>query len=105
MRKLFISQPFSGRPEEEIFAERERVIEFVTSFMGEEFDVIDQFHQEKPKCKRGENRFFYLSNDLIWLGEADLIVFTHDSASAKGCRVEYTVASEYGLNFFILPPL
>ncbi len=95
MKKLFISQPFSGRTEEEVFEERAEILSKIEEIYKEEFSVIDQYHQTAPK---GAGRFYYLSQDVLMMDKADLIAFSPNWKSAKGCRVEHELATEYGLN-------
>lgn len=52
MKRLFISQPFTGKTEEEIFEIRKKVEKFVVDFIGEEVEVIDQYHQDAPPKSR-----------------------------------------------------
>ena len=96
--KVFISQPFQGRTEKEIFDEREQIITNLKKYIPEkEFDVIDQYHQTAPE---GAVKLYYLSQDLLMMCEADLIVFAHDWKRARGCRIENKVATEYGMNIW-----
>ena len=75
MKKLFISQPFSGRTEEEVFEERAKIQRKVEEIQKEEFVVIDQYHQIAPE---GAGRFYCLSQDILMMDEADLIAFSPD---------------------------
>ncbi len=95
MKQLFISQPFSGRTEEEVFEERARILSKVEAIYKEKFSVIDQYHQTAPE---GAGRFYYLSQDILMMDKADLIAFSPDWKLAKGCRVEHELATVYGLN-------
>lgn len=99
MKLLFISQPFSGRTEDEIFDERARILDKVETIYNEEFLVIDQYHQTAPE---GAGRFYFLSQDILIMDKADLIVFGPNWESAKGCRVEHELATAYGLNMIEL---
>ena len=94
MKPLFISQPFSGRTEEEVFEERAKILSKVEEIYKEKFSVIDQYHQTAPE---GAGRFYYLSQDILMMDKADLIAFSPDWKSAKGCRVEHELAVAYGL--------
>lgn len=94
MKKLFISQPFSERTEEEVFEERAKIQRKVEEIQKEEFEVIDQYHQTAPE---GAGRFYYLSQDILMMDKADVIAFSPNWKIAKGCRVEH-VALAYGLN-------
>lgn len=95
VKQLFISQPFSGRTEEEVFEERAKILSKVEEIYKEKFSVIDQYHQIAPE---GAGRFYYLSQDILMMDKADLIAFSPDWKSAKGCRVEHELAVAYGLN-------
>lgn len=94
MKKLFISQPFRGRTEEEVFEERKKIHKIVEEIEKEEFLVIDQYHQIAPE---GASRFYYLSQDILLMDTADLIAFSPDWGLAKGCRVEHELALAYDL--------
>ena len=47
MKKLFISQPMRDKTDEEIRAERARIVEAVTERFGE-VEVIDSFFESAP---------------------------------------------------------
>lgn len=95
--RLFVSQPFHGRTEKEIFEERETIVHFMNElFPGNEYEVIDQYHQEKPD---GEGRLWHLSQDILMMEKADMVVFAPGWEKAKGCRVEHEVAEGYGLKY------
>lgn len=93
--KLFISQPFHGRTEKEIFEERAKIVKKVENIYQEKFEVIDQYHQTKPE---GAGRLYYLSQDILMMEEADIIVFAPGWMNAKGCRVEREVCKSYGFD-------
>lgn len=71
------------------------------SIYKEEFMVIDQYHQTAPE---GSGRFYYLSQDILMMDEADLIAFSPNWKTAKGCRVEHELAVAYGLNMIEVGP-
>ena len=66
MKKLFISQPMSGKADEEILAERKVAIKAAEELLREPVEVIDSFFQEapvdaKPLCGSLESPWsFYL---------------------------------------------
>lgn len=95
MKLLFISQPFSGRTEDEVFEERTKILRKVEAIYKEKFSVIDQYHQAAPE---GAGQFYYLSQDILMMDKADLVAFSPDWKLAKGCRVEHELAVSYGLN-------
>lgn len=92
---LFISQPFHGRTEEEIFEERRRILEKAKLLFGDAIDVIDQYHQEKPD---GEGKLWYLSQDILMMEKATWVIFSPKWKEARGCRIEHMICEEYGFN-------
>lgn len=102
---LFVSQPFKGRTEEEIFEQRRdmiaRFVKMYETFSGEkgEFEVIDQYHQVAPE---GASRFYYLGNNIQMMSQADFILFAPDWREAKGCQMEHTLCDIYDLPFIEL---
>ena len=102
MRKLFVSQMFHGRTEEEIFEERAQIVEKIEHLFEEKFEVIDQYHQSKPE---GSGKFYYLSQDILMIENADIVVFAPNWHEASGCRVEHELCLVYGINAFELGDL
>lgn len=74
--KVFISQPMRGKSNEEIKAERERLIGKAREHYGADIEVIDSFSEGAP---------------------ADAAVFAQDWEGARGCRIENMAAILYGL--------
>lgn len=65
MKKLFISQPMSGKADEEILAERKVAIKAAEELLREPVEVIDSFFQSgpvgaKPLWFIGKSWSFYL---------------------------------------------
>ena len=99
MKRLFISQPYTGRTEEEVFKIREEVEEYVKDIILEDVEVIDQYHQDAPE---NAGRLFYLGNSIKLMGTSDIVCFTEDWKDAPGCRAEMTVCLEYGIPHIII---
>lgn len=94
MKKIFISQPFHGRTEEEIFTERQNLLYILKKNYNEEIEVIDQYHQIKPE---GAGSLYYISQDILMMEKADIIVFAPYWNLSRGCRIEHMIATEYGM--------
>ena len=65
MKKLFISQPMSGKADEEILAERKVAIKAAEELLREPVEVIDSFFQSAPVGAKplwfiGKSLEFYL---------------------------------------------
>lgn len=97
MKKLFVSQPMKGKTDEEILATREKAIESAKAQFsdGEEVEVIDSFFQNAPADARP---LWFLGKSLELLSTADVAYFATGWQDARGCRIEHTCATEYGIN-------
>lgn len=97
--RLFISQPFTGKTEEEIFKQREEVVATVQEVYkgATTIEVIDQYHQE---CDV-DRRLHHLAESIKLMDSADLVYFTKDWKDAPGCRIEHAIAVEYGFHILI----
>lgn len=90
--KVMISQPMRGKTTEQIMAEREALIKELEAQGHEVIDTI--FAEETPKdC---DTAIYYLSKSIEAIGKVDGVVFMEGWADARGCRVEYDVATNYG---------
>ena len=94
MKKLFISQPMKDKTNEEIKAERERIIKEVTDKFGE-VEVIDNFFENAPHDARP---LWFLCKSLELLSTADVAYFAKDWEKYRGCKIEHTCAVEYGID-------
>ena len=94
MKKLFISQPMKDKTNEEIKAERERIIKEVTDKFGE-VEVIDSFFENAPHDARP---LWFLGKSLELLSTADVAYFAKDWEKYRGCKIEHTCAIEYGID-------
>lgn len=87
--KIMISQPMRGKTEEQIRSERE---ELVRQLEKQGHEVIDTVLD----LSEGKTPVHYLAKSIELLAEADAVVFMKGWENARGCRIEYSVASEYG---------
>ena len=95
MKKLFISQPMGGRPDEDILAEREKAIHEAEELLGEPVEVIDSFFRNAPV---GAKPLWFLGQSLELLSGADVAYFANGWQDARGCKIEHTCAVEYGIS-------
>lgn len=109
MLKIFYSQPFHGKTEEEIFNERERVRDYLARLLDHPtIKIIDQYHQWLPndvkERLRDKSDVWYMSQDLLKMAEADLVVFANDWFTSSGCTIEMKTCKKYGYNYIVLQP-
>jgi hypothetical protein len=97
--KVFISTPMNGLTHEEILESIRNSTEEVKSrFKGQKIEIIDSYLKEYNLENAAINTTIYcLGRAILKLSEADLIVFTKGWENARGCRIEYAIAQDYGI--------
>jgi hypothetical protein len=100
--KVFISCPMKGLSREEITQKRASI----TKKLEERFEnitVIDSYFSEFDLMKSSLNVSVYcLGRSIIKLSEADVVVFAEGWENARGCRIEHTIAQDYGMDIILL---
>ena len=92
--KVFISQPMKGKTNEEIKAERLRLIGKVRALYGDDIEIIDSFFENAPAEAKP---LWFLGKSLELLATADVAAFARGWRDARGCRIENICAIEYGI--------
>lgn len=87
--KLMISQPMRGKANEQIKQERETIVK---QLEAEGHEVIDTVLD----LSEGKTPVHYLSKSIEIMADVDGVVFMPGWQQARGCRIEYQVATEYG---------
>ena len=99
IKRLFISQPMSDKSDEEIIAERERIIHKVEDiFPNDTIEVIPSFFKGQVQSIKPLQ---LLSKSLELLADADVAYFANGYDKYRGCRIEYLCANEY-LNIVLM---
>ena len=103
-KKLFISQPMNGLPNEEIEKERARILEAVkkmefTNKDGSKWDLkdtnielIDSFFKDAPHEAKP---LWFLGKSFELPSTADIVYFGGDWKNKRGCKLEYEAAKQY----------
>ena len=97
MKKLFISQPMRGLTDEEILNTREEIKTRAEIVIGEEVKIINSFIDEYPGEINKSIPVWYLGKSIQSLSQADIAYFGGDWRNARGCKIEYEIASVYGI--------
>lgn len=98
--KVFVSQLMNGRTDEEIIAERDRIIDIVKKkFPNEEIEVIKPF---VPRSVDKAKPLYCVANALKFLSDADIAVFGKDWIKCRGCRIEHSCCVEYHIDTLYL---
>ena len=92
--KVFISQPMNGKSNEEIEAIREDIVNDFKEIYKEKVVILDSFFKNAPHDAKP---VWFLGKSLEIMSEADVVYFAKGWENARGCRIEHTVAKEYGL--------
>ena len=94
MKKLFISQPMRDKTDEEIKAERVKIVKEVTERFGE-VEVIDSFFESAPHDAKP---LWFLGKSLELLSIADCAYFVECWKDYRGCKIEHECAVQYGID-------
>lgn len=87
--KIMISQPMRGKTNEQIRKEREELVKKLESQGHEVIDTVLDISEKKSPI-------YYLSKSIELLDQADAVIFMKGWQDARGCRIEYAIAVEYG---------
>ena len=107
-KNIFISQPMSGKSEEEILATRQKEIEKIHQFFdadGVEINIIASYIDDATRKYFEEHITDGINWDIYWLSQslqrlalADTIWMCEGWEYSKGCNIELKCAIQYGLN-------
>ena len=97
MKKLFISQPMRGLTDEEILKVRQEIKVKAEKKIDEKVELINSFIEEYPGEIDKSIPVWYLGKSIQFLSEADIAYFGGDWRNARGCKIEYEIASTYGI--------
>ena len=106
-KNIFISQPMTGRSEEEILATRQREIEKIHQRFdadGEQVNIIASYIDDATRKHFKEHvsddinwDIFWLSQSLERLAMADTIWLCDGWEYSNGCNIELECATRYGV--------
>lgn len=92
--KIFISQPMKDLSEEEIRHNRMKAVKKIKSLYGDDVEIIDSYID-------GEGTpLLFLGESIKLLSIADVAYFLKGWNTARGCRIEYMCANDYGIGAY-----
>ena len=115
-KNIFISQPMTGKSEEEILATRQKEIEKIHQEIREmhqldskeddiQVNIIDSYIDDATRNRLQECVGDGINWDIYWLSQslqrlalADTIWLCEGWEYSKGCNIELKCAIQYGLN-------
>lgn len=92
--KVFISQPMKGLSEKEIKSNREKAIKNIKNLYGDDAEIIDSYIDSDG------TPLWCLGKSIELLSTADIAYFVKDWNTARGCRIEYMCAENYGIGAY-----
>ena len=98
MKRYFISQPMNGKNDDEIRRERDNIISEIKSNDKDAY-IIDSFFAGAP---HDATPLWFLGKSFELLSTADVAVFSPGWEKARGCRMEFKAAVEYGIEVKIV---
>ena len=106
-KNIFISQPMTGKSEEEILATRQKAIDEIHQLFdadGEQVNIIASYIDDATRKHFKEHvsddinwDIFWLSQSLERLAMADTIWLCEGWEYSKGCNIELECATRYGV--------
>lgn len=107
-KNIFISQPMTGKSEEEILATRQKAIDEIhqlASKDGEQVNIIDSYIDDAMRNEFQGRMGDAINWDIYWLSQslqklalADTIWLCEGWEYSKGCNIELECAISYGLD-------
>ena len=107
-KNIFISQPMTGKSEEEILATRQKEIDKIHQLFdadGEQVNIIDSYIDDATRKHFEEHVSDDINWDIFWLSQslqklalADTIWLCEGWEHSKGCNIEHECAIQYGLD-------
>lgn len=97
--RVFISQPMYNKTSEEIEANNQSILEKVKKYFNDD-DIIDcdSYFDTKIKLDNVKNEpLYWLSQSIMLLSTADVIVMGSGWENSRGCIIEYECAKRYGM--------
>ena len=101
MKKAMLSQPMAGKSDEEIISTREKAI---TALEEKGYEVVntlfsDEWYSNEKMKERGvvQIPLCFLAKSLENMSLCHAAYFCKGWENARGCRIEHSAASEYGL--------
>lgn len=91
--KIMISQPMRGKTNEQIRLEREELVKELENAGHEVLDtIIDDFVEGQDD----DYAIRCLAKSIEFIANVDALIFMPGWENSRGCRIENSVALEYG---------
>ena len=96
MKKVIISQPMRGKSEQQVREERAQLVSELTQ---KGYEVVDTVFSDFTN--EGNIPLKYLAKSIEAIADVDCVFFMDGWDEARGCRIEYQVCEDYGIEAFV----
>lgn len=100
-KKIMISQPMAGLTNEQIIEAKNKFLDYVKAEGLEEVNTFftDQFMQSDAMSERGVVQIpvAFLAKSIDHMSLCHAVYFAKGWESARGCKIEHEIATQYGL--------
>lgn len=97
--KVFISLPMRGKSKEEVRSRQDYILnQFLERHNIINAEFIDSYIKAVPLDLVGKKQegAWCLGDSIKQMSFADVVIFSKDYQSAKGCMIEHVICMEYG---------
>lgn len=98
MKRVFISQPMRNKTKEEIKLERAYLMQYAREKYDNDVRFIDSYFEDLPEDTKP---LYFLGRSIGLLSVADVAIFAKGYEEARGCKIEFICAKEYGIEEII----
>lgn len=91
--KIMISQPMRGKTNEQIREERKKLVK---KLLDEGHQVLNTVIDDYIYGIGDDYAIRCLAKSIEFVADVDAVVFMPGWENARGCRIEYQVAKDYG---------
>lgn len=106
LKRAMISQPMNGLTDEQIEETRNKAIK---ALEAEGYEIVntlftDEWYSDKAMKERGVTNtpLCFLAKSLENMSLCDTVCFCKGWNKARGCKIEYRTACDYGVNIVYL---
>lgn len=92
MTSIMISQPMAGKTEEEIQTTKDRFLEYAKEH---NYKVVNTWFKDTWNAKH--QPIYLLSMSISAMSACDAVYFSKGWELARGCKIEHSIAKDYGL--------
>lgn len=98
MINVFISQPMTGKTEEEILSKRTELIAKIKECYGD-CNIINSYTSEDEDLACPNPYLYYLGKAIQKMAEANVIIFAKQWEMSTGCLTEFNLCQKLDISY------